>query len=458
MEALVTDSADHSLPRPFVFVLASLLLFGIYLAYPCAVTIEDEVYYLGHAHAISHGRLIPSVADPYPDISAAGRVRIKYPSGWPMLLAPAMRYSPHLALAMNGLFHLLSMGVFALLLKRRKLSMGYSFLYLLQPGLLLYSRTAVAEGATLFLILSGLWAVEARRYFWAGAILGLALSVRLSAFVVGGTLAAALIFQALLRRRPWGEPISYLGGYCLTAGLAPLNYWLTQGTFWPRVYLTPGTASFAPELFGSHLLFYVAILSLLYPGMLLGFFKNTGLERTVVLAVILFQSLYFFVDTGRLWFETLVIGQRLVLPAVVILLLGYAEWLEEIRRRWFRWLPHLVCSAAGVSLLLIAIRLGNFQKGLADVAREIDKHIPAGATLEYDPLAMKLVPLLSAPLVYKPVDVQKASPHKEATYYLLANQILSYRLRWTLPPRTLPYPVLIHTDLATLYQIPPSGS
>ena len=62
------------------------------------------------------------------------------------------------------------------------------------------------------------------------------------------------------------------------------------------------------------------------------------------------MSVYFFVDTAPGWFESLVLSQRLILPVVAFLLIGYADLLASLGDR-----IHLKASIATPVLAALAL-------------------------------------------------------------------------------------------------------
>lgn len=75
----------------------------------------------------------------------------------------------------------------------------------------------------------------------------------------------------------------------------------------------------------------------------------------VIATLCITMSTYFFVDHGGTWLESIVLSQRLILPAVAFLLLGYAHLLAELgsRSRWLRELTLvLVLLPAGSALAI----------------------------------------------------------------------------------------------------------
>ena len=436
-----------------IFLSLSLLMgIGLSMRGPRAVTIEDEAYYLGHAHAIAHGRIVPQISDPYPGMEVAGRPRIKYPVAWPLLLAPAVKLGVAYALRMNTLIHLLAAGLFALLLRRRNLPPEYSFLFLLQPGLFFYSQTAMADSLTVLLILAGLLQCEKGRLLAASLWMGLAILIKIGAVVPAGIMSLWLAFEGVRGKRPFGDAWKFVGGLVFAGGLLLLGYKLTQGKFLPETYLARPSFSWISPRFAAHLGFYALGLVLIYPGMLWGLRYNNGLERFLVLSIVVFQSGYFFVDRGRSFLESLVLAQRLVLPAVAILLLGYASWMERLAK--FR---RVAQGAVGVAALGAALAIGTryhvFQQEWSGMAGEIDQALPPGAFLEYDPRAMKLASVLSHPGAFLPLFPDQVHPEKETRYYLASKESLTYRAPEELPTLALPGNRVLETSKVTLWRI-----
>jgi hypothetical protein len=438
-----------------VMGLALLLAGGLEFFYPRAVTIIDEVYYLGQAHALADGRITPDAQDPFP--TDDGKPRVKYPLGWPLALAPFMLVSTDLALAVSGFCHLAAMGIFALLLRRRGLPILYSVLFLFQPGLYFYSRTSMAESFVVLITMAALFAAEHRRWIWVGVFLGLAVNIRLGAVVLCGGYGIYLVLSFMNQKIRGSVVAASLLGMSLPLFLLPLHYSATSGVGAPTVYLNEIQWGSSLQTLLQNGGFYGISLLLLYPGLLFALKRATRFERTLIGTLLLFHSAYFFHDSSRTLLESLIVGQRLILPAIAILLLGYAAMIESTAK-WFRAAPALILGIAFVGAWGVGLRFGQYQEEFHAAARQIDRALPEGASLAYDPEASKLLPLLNKPERWMPVIPDEQGRVVVAwPYYLAAEKVGSYRLMWTLTPRVVKGETLVDHDLARLYKLPQNG-
>jgi hypothetical protein len=121
--------------------------------------------------------------------------------------------------------------------------------------------------------------------------------------------------------------------------------------------------------FGSVAPVYARSLLLVPPLLIAGvwpFWRRRDLGPGLVIAgLTLLMSFYFFVDRGRSWVDTLVLGPRLILPAVAFLLIGYADLLAGLaaRRPWLRPVVSAALVVAPAALALaISIRHHRWQE------------------------------------------------------------------------------------------------
>jgi len=88
------------------------------------------------------------------------------------------------------------------------------------------------------------------------------------------------------------------------------------------------------------------------------------------------MSVYFFVDQLPLWAESLVLSQRLILPVVAFLLIGYVELLAGFAERFRRgatWGPTVALLLASLLMAIISYRHRRWQRpaeGVLEAASE----------------------------------------------------------------------------------------
>ena len=137
------------------------------------------------------------------------------------------------------------------------------------------------------------------------------------------------------------------------------------------------------------------------------------------------MSFYFFVDSGRSRQETLVLTQRLILPASAFLLLGYADLVAAIADRLHiqtivRWATVVLSPTL---VLLISLRHHVWQAPMHDALEAADQVVSEtgqrvlGTTVS----AMKVALLHNGPVVL-------SDPSRQDPRVVLCNTVdLSYR-------------------------------
>jgi hypothetical protein len=349
---------------------------------PVGVTIWDEVIYFGEARALGKAAPLLDARSYHP---GTGEGRPGYPLGWPLLLAP-MTHAPWPApFAIPVALHLLGTALFAHLLRKRGLPSVWALLYFAQPASLLFSRTLMAESLSSVLCLGLLVAADGRRAGTLGVLASVGLLIKPSM-----TIAALPFVIAWL---VWEVPSDRRLGASLKAGvgaLIPLLVWA-----WLRhagLGGEPGYFSFVtatPSL--RHVVLLLVTLAVAWPGLPVAFLRATPSERAGVLGNVAVLVFYSYDYVGPSWAATLVVGSRLLLPAVVLLLPGYALLLSS--------LPHLVRAGIAWALLLYALvlppllmrTLASRRQVLDDVSSRTFRELRPGCAVGYSPFAVKLL-------------------------------------------------------------------
>ena len=332
--------------------------------WPGALSFADEVGYVGQAKLLLRGQLRPTPLDPGIWIGAPdGTLVGKYPLLPALLLAPLFWLWPRAVFALSVLSAIaLSWGAYRLLARwgRRP---EWALLVLAHPSVAILARTAMMD-----VLLSAL-TVAAWVALRGGtrAAIALAFAALASCKPIGLAIAGALLVGELVRSR-WrrgaegGEPdatreltwgaLGWLLGAVVTAVLtfaatssARMGYQLAQ---------PEGLPFFAPAYVPQHGWLYLQGLLLCPPLLALGALplwrrREYGALLAVV-GLVAAMSAYFFADRGARWAETLVLGQRLILPAVSLLLIGYADGLAAWVEPWLERRPRLR-SAASAALI-----------------------------------------------------------------------------------------------------------
>jgi hypothetical protein len=318
--------------RLYVAWLALLAAAALNLAtLPRLLVNNDEVYYAGQAHTLAAGRLLPVDGDPLPVEPGHAELAVRVPPGWPALLA--------LGRSLRGMFmialaaHLVGAAAFARLLVRRGLPALGVLAFLFHPLFFSFGRTLLADEATVAALLLAMDAWEERRPAGALAV-GAALLLRFAAVVALAGFLLAVAEDVRGRRRLLLAGVAAVAAALLTMAL------LHRATFGAFGLTTPW-ASHNTTLFGTSLawrntalylggLLAVPPLSLLW---LVVAPQRCDRWARLALPVLLFFVFYEFHDGSTRWWEALLGGQRLILPAHAALLVATARvWTAPLTR------------------------------------------------------------------------------------------------------------------------------
>jgi len=341
--------------RRSAWVPAAAFLLGIALHWPSTLWFRDEAGYVGQARLLLDGRLRPDRASVVHAWDTPRGPIAEYPFAFPALIALPFAVTP------RGVFAVAA-GT-ALLLgwaTSRKLEAwggrepAWGFALLLLPPVLLFSRTAMADVPLAALSMLA-WVAPS---FGAFAALTLIkpIGILVAVGLIVGDLAAGRPAKALAP--------ALLGASAGIAATLALNYAATGSIAYAYVRSESG---FGAKFLATSGLAHLKTLLLVPPGLMLGAiplwrrreFGALGACGLVVVAM----SCFSFVDAGRGAIESLIVAPRLILPAVVLLGVG---WIDGIARfvpaRAVRW-----CVAA----LLFA---GAFATGAVLEARARPRH------------------------------------------------------------------------------------
>jgi hypothetical protein len=305
--------------------------------FPRVMTNADEYNYAGQARMLLHGRLVPIDGDPIPASLGHLDGAVRYPEGWPILLAVG-------ALAgFRGMFlvplamHLLAGAVVGRMLVRRGLQSWLAAVYLFHPVFWSYSRTLTSDVPTAAFFLLAMDAWEERKTIRAGLAAGYSVVMRIAS--VTALFGFGLAILPELRAR-WRTAVAVgLGAAVGCAVVLGVNV-MVHGDPVRSPYSAQGAAVISTEMFGENTLLYAAGLLLIPPCPLLWLaWAPKRCERWAVAAlpIIAFFLAYAYHETSRRWVETLVAGQRLILIAHAILLVSTASvWARVplLRRPW----------------------------------------------------------------------------------------------------------------------------
>jgi hypothetical protein len=319
------------------------------LLFPRAISISDEAFYAGQAHALAHGRLLPTAADALPLVPGHPAAEgVRYPFGWPLLMAP-FRLPGFRGLFVAALLaHLAGGAAVARMLVRRGLPAWLAAAYVFHPVAWIFSH-AVA----LLLVSMDQW--EQGRPGRGAAALGYALFSRVAALMSAAGVGLAVLWE----RRRWRDVFilalgPVLAGVALVAvnSLAlgnPLGLWYAGNG---------GDAAFSAAMAPQNLLLYAAGLAFIPPFPLACLLLRPRRCDTWALAAIptlVFFILYSYHDTSPSLLETFFGGQRLILAAHAVLLVATMRAWAAIPLLRFR-AAVLAVAVACAAVALVAWR------------------------------------------------------------------------------------------------------
>lgn len=338
------------------FLVAYSLLF-LFL-YPKYYLDVDESQYLRSASFLLKGKLwLDSEEKGYVFMSNGSRYFSLYPPGQMLILAPFVLFGIRAAFLSGLLLHILGFVVFYKLVKQYGLNPLASLLYLLFPVFVYFNQRIYSDYTATVLVLAGFYFLRFSKKDWLSSFFfGLAfltrpvslalflpmlavefLENRKKAFWTGALTVPFLLFYLVYNQYVTGSML--FGAY---------SYFTQEGGLFMSL-------SSMPMFMPLNALFTVVYLTLLYPGMLPGFFK-AGMEKKdrsllVPVSVYLAFTLFWMVSTGVLWPRlSLLSCYRYIMPAIPFMLIPYAAWLERNAKRYVKL--ETLYLAIGACLLL----------------------------------------------------------------------------------------------------------
>ncbi len=349
---------------------------------PIGVTITDEVRYLTEAQAIARGRNLLDATSYRPSEGFPSPI---YPVGWPAVLAPLTSADALSPFLLPILLHVMGSVIFVIVLRGRGLSVWWAPLYFAQPALVLFSRTLMAESIAAIWTISLMLAAERKRPGWVGFLT--ASSALLKPSLTFAVIPFAIVWFAL--EVPPRERVRAIATAAIAA-LLPAIFWV-----WLRSVGVGGTAGYAAFVTGAptakHIALIVLTFFLAWPLLPIGALRARPSERVGAAALLVVLLFYQYDYVGPSWAATIVVGSRLELPAIIMLLPGYAAILGSCSQR--------VRTVALVGLLLASIGLPPVmmsalaaRRQLLDIAASNTLGaLRPGCLLGYTPFATKLL-------------------------------------------------------------------
>jgi hypothetical protein len=381
------------------WVLLALAAAVYVLVFPFTVSISDEAYYAGQTLALLHGHLIPTVTDALPIRLGHAAETLRYPPGWPLLLAPfrVIGFRPMFVAAL--LVHLAGGAAMARMLVRRGLPAWLAAAWIFHPVAWVFARTLMSDVPAITFLLLSMDQWEEGKPGRSALALGWSLFTR-----VGSLMAAAGAGLAVLSDgRRWRD-VFILSLGPVAAGLAVVGWnWAAQGSPLGAWYGGEGVGAFTGKQIPLHLLLYAGGLLLLPPFPLACLIlRPRQCDRWALAALppLAFFVFYSYHDASASALETFFGGQRLVLAAHAVLMVA-------TMRVWSR-IPLLRYRAAVVALAAACAAAVSF------VSRKKleERFIPAiqaarmcrPQRLAFNELALRVaaaVPAREYPMIYR---------------------------------------------------------
>jgi hypothetical protein len=396
--------------RALALMLAIYLVTFIYY-YPPIYGIEDEVGFINQAVLWSQGAISAEGAAiknsrEFNDLLLfKGRHVVWRNPGRSLLLLPFLKFFGFGSIFLTGaLIHIALVIAAAAILERLSLSAAWAVLVLCHPTLALYSRTILAdEAGGLFLTLAVLLMLSGlkRRAIWAGVLIGAAALMRYQTAIVLPFFALAL--WVIKRRRESLECLA--AGSGIGALIICYNLYL-----FGNISGNVGQGFFSLAFIPRNLLFYVSALCVVYPLMLLAPLFDTSFIRPLVCAIgmslLALLLPYYFYDRGVSTAQTLVLGLRLLAPALPIWIVSYAfvcdkfllAHLKKVLPVGYRAITVIVCAALLFSVIVIFRLHQAHLKSLASARREIIEKVPPGSLVIANSTVIKLFSTLDPSL------------------------------------------------------------
>ena len=320
----------------------ALWLVVLLLTWPMALSFGDEVAYLGQARLLLDGQIRPQLDSAGLWFPGPTGLMTKYP------LFPALLLMPLLAIHPRTVFLFSVMATVGLIwfasrvLRSWGRAPGWALLLLAHPGIVILSRTAMADVPFAAAAVGAWWTLNRGRPVVAAALLAFLVMLKAPGVGLGSLLVAgcgaAWWRKGMLRNTEVMRRL-IIAGICLVVGLVCAGALTLLTTGRPGLGYSgmhgakPFSLDYLPTSGWTHLVSLVLCPPLLLGGAL-PYWKKRELGPLFVIAgFAVLMSTYFFVDWGPSWAESLVLSQRLILPVVAFLLIGYAELAASLLAR-----------------------------------------------------------------------------------------------------------------------------
>jgi len=339
----LAPAAPRTPEATLLWVGVVLWLVVLLLSWPPALSFDDEVAYLGQAKLFLAGQIRPQADSPGLWFPGASGLRAQYPLFHPLLLTPLMAVDPRLVFLLSTLSAVGVTWLASRVLRAWGRHPAWALVILAHPTVVILSRTAMADLPFALAAVGAWWALTrgplvAATVALAGLVLlkvpGSVLAVMLVGGCAFGWWKTGQLGRSETRRRLTVAALALVLGMALAAGLNLLalgHPWFGydhSGLDTPLFGLLHLRTSGA-----AHLLSVLLCPPLLIVGAW-SYWKRA--EFGPLCAIFGFgalMSVYYFVDTIPGWAQSVIVSQRLIVPAVAFLLIGYADLLAAAATR-----------------------------------------------------------------------------------------------------------------------------
>jgi hypothetical protein len=321
--------------------------------WPVALSFGDEVGYVGQARLFLEGRIRPTIESPgIWHTTPTGGLIAKYPLFHPAILAPFIAVMPRAAFLVGIVTAMVLVFCAARVLEKWGRDPIWALLLLAQPAITLVSRTLMADLLISTFLLGAYLAMRGDHPRSTVALVAATLLAKPTGPVLAVLLMAGELVTSsaqLRRRQPAAIRRVVAWGIGMALGLAvtvALNY-VANGSPWYGYHERFGPPNFGAQFLRTAGAAHAKSLLLAPPLLVIGvwpYWKRRDFgPLAVIVGLVGLMSVYYFVDWGRNRADSLVLSQRLILPAIVFLMIGYvslladgAEWLERRVGTWIR--------------------------------------------------------------------------------------------------------------------------
>jgi hypothetical protein len=326
---------------------------------PTSFTNHDEYYYGGQAYTLSKGRLTPQPTDPLFGPLSPPANAFRYPIAWPAVLALGRLVSIRAMYLVALAVHLVGGVAVARMLVRRGGPSALTAAYLFHPVFWIYSRTLMSDGPTTAALLIAMDAWENRSSRVAAGALGFAGAVRLANVTALAGFGLGILGES---RRRFADIAGLLLGVGAFWSVQLLVNHTLSGHWLMSSYAAQGAGMFNGKMATENIVLYVCGLALLPPfSLICALAHPRRVDRWVWIAVTVVVAYvpvsYHNVSASIL--ETLVGGQRYVMPAHAALLISTARLWSGVPLFRRPWLP---IGAGIVVAVVVCLRMAPIER------------------------------------------------------------------------------------------------